>query len=1141
MVEYSTERTLYPILLKIFEELGFSGVQEISLSGRKYPDIKISYKDNAFYVQVKIGKLDTLRDILNDISKLMARREMYSQIKDVIGFIGVKFEESIRKIPLVTGREEQILRNAIENTKVFVVISAFKEERPLFYIIDGDISFSEAKQQIVEKLKEFIEERKVLINPESVVRLLKEYTNELAFILRAYYLSQPSEALVNLVGDISLFKSLLGVKEEDINKLLKNEDYKAAIVDLLAFILVNQILFYYLYSKRSKGKLPELKQVSSLLELRRYFDKILEIDFRVIYSINIFEKLPNDKQILNTINNIIDVLNANPVWKIPHDLLGRIYHELLPFRTRKVFATFYTHPIAAEILAGLTIDNYKETVIDPACGSGTLLVAAYNTKKKLYIEQIEQRSFISVEDEIRLHKQFVEKDITGIDIMPFAAHIAAMNLALQNIEAETNNLRIGVEDSLDILDKLASINHKDWTLALETVSTELVKIIKSLKSRQESLLKYLNNNKENKVKNIIIYTIDTSDAEDLILTKLKEKGYKIFSIDDKNVNFNSNYIAIIGINSYNINKLQNIFRKLIEIDKLNLAIIVRKGRLSESIIEDLKEIFEDILIETRDIFTIKPFDVVIMNPPFTDYEKLPFEYQDKLRYLNHRFNFIRENVGGRANLWIYFLILTHFLLKDNGKIGAVIPINIARGAATEKIRKFLLENYYIRWIIKPIVDLAFSEAAAFRDILFIAEKRKPKEDDITGIVFIKKSIRSSEFTIEEARRIVRDLRILYEKAKEGKIKHYKDPDGFYEVYFIDYKILKKYKDNLMPLLKETSLEEDLMEIVLERAKDKLKKLHKNDLKEGFHPKTKGIGELLFLVRPLDKARIIRNVISIIDTESEYTITIRIKKTGEYIKIPKFVVVPACKSPHGLRKMDITDIHDYFISKPFRDFNKLLLYSRYPNKNPLQFDWKYIEYEIKRLSKREYHILISERFGISKSMHLLAFYTEYPFTITTAAFIFIINKNKEESKQLIVWLNSVLYWYQIIKLSKETQGEYIEIRKPDLLQTYILNINKLSDREKKLLLDLFEEIKDIKFPSIMEQMKKGWEYIKQFGDKPWEGIFDYLKKIDLGTYARIKLDYTILKVLGFRDNEIKELLEKAYKAVYEELKAIKKAK
>ncbi|MGC8982109.1 MAG: Eco57I restriction-modification methylase domain-containing protein, partial [Minisyncoccia bacterium] len=117
-------------------------------------------------------------------------------------------------------------------------------------------------------------------------------------------------------------------------------------------------------------------------------------------------------------------------------------------------------------------------------------------------------------------------------------------------------------------------------------------------------------------------------------------------------------------------------------------------------------------------FYLKPADVVIMNPPFSDREKLPKDY---LRKLNEKGE-LGEICGHQVNLWGYFLALADLMLKPSGKVAAVVPINIARGKATEKIRNYLLENYYIKYIVKTTKDLAFSESASFRDILLVAEK-----------------------------------------------------------------------------------------------------------------------------------------------------------------------------------------------------------------------------------------------------------------------------------------------------------------------------------------------------------------------------------------------------------------------------------
>jgi len=72
------------------------------------------------------------------------------------------------------------------------------------------------------------------------------------------------------------------------------------------------------------------------------------------------------------------------------------------------------------------------------------------------------------------------------------------------------------------------------------------------------------------------------------------------------------------------------------------------------------------------------------------------------------------------------------------------------------------------------------------------------------------------------------------------------------------------------------------------------------------------------------------------------------------------------------------------------------------------------------------------------------------------------------------------------------------------------------RRKQNLLDLFEELRKVEFPSIIEQLETRF-------------------------WARVKLDKTILKVLGFTEEEMDEWLPKVYVALVEEMKAMKEVR
>ena len=122
-----------------------------------------------------------------------------------------------------------------------------------------------------------------------------------------------------------------------------------------------------------------------------------------------------------------------------HDVAGRIFHRLLD--TRKFLATNYTTIPAAIILAGLAFDERSECwsgidfadpqsvadlrIVDPACGSGTLLMAAAQEILK------RGRQVGSIYGEEReVVRSILERAVYGFDVVPAAIHLAASTLCM---------------------------------------------------------------------------------------------------------------------------------------------------------------------------------------------------------------------------------------------------------------------------------------------------------------------------------------------------------------------------------------------------------------------------------------------------------------------------------------------------------------------------------------------------------------------------------------------------------------------------------------------------------------------------------------------------------------------------------------
>lgn len=122
-----------------------------------------------------------------------------------------------------------------------------------------------------------------------------------------------------------------------------------------------------------------------------------------------------------------------------HDIAGRIFHRLLD--SRKFLATNYTTIPAAVLLAGLALDPRHELwrnlawsspesiarlrIVDPACGSGTLLMAVVQEVLKRH-----RRAGGDEESRTAIVRALLENALYGFDVVPAAVHLTATTLSM---------------------------------------------------------------------------------------------------------------------------------------------------------------------------------------------------------------------------------------------------------------------------------------------------------------------------------------------------------------------------------------------------------------------------------------------------------------------------------------------------------------------------------------------------------------------------------------------------------------------------------------------------------------------------------------------------------------------------------------
>jgi len=425
MSEKITERSLYAPILKLFEEVGkrfgvdVAGIQEVS-TDRKYPDILIQMNGHKILIQIKIDKVSRL--IEDIVSSYPTAKKLGADL------VGLLFPSEVRSIAPAALND---------------IVPRLRVDRALVLTqwLSADLGGVEL-QRIVERIVEsFIDYRKTLrpiIDYMTVAYIARETIEDLANALRGYMgVKKYFDMVQAVVGRFDFYRSLL-------EEFIENEEVmKSYLADIVAYLVVLQLLFSHIVSvkKYKKDVLPDIANpfaipdnliddIKNRLESTRIYEEYKDIVGSLPYILDILREVSSQSKIaLIALGRYIYALKVLRPEHVKEELLGRIYQEGLPPETRKNLGAFFTKPKAAKLLAELAVDRWDEKVLDPACGSGTLLVGAYWAKMKRAEEEE-----VSL-DRDRLHEIFVEKHIVGIDIMQFAKELATINLALQNVHS----------------------------------------------------------------------------------------------------------------------------------------------------------------------------------------------------------------------------------------------------------------------------------------------------------------------------------------------------------------------------------------------------------------------------------------------------------------------------------------------------------------------------------------------------------------------------------------------------------------------------------------------------------------------------------------------------------------------------------
>lgn len=236
------------------------------------------------------------------------------------------------------------------------------------------------------------------------------------------------------------------------------------ISNMAALIVINAMMFH----DRLCDVLPDLENVSSTIfpprekfmaphrvianheNLMFSWDYILSVNYWPVFKVarDIISRFTYlmAKEVIPICATTSARLLAHPATR-RHDLAGRIFNSLVT--DRKFLATFYTSVPAATLLSGLALDPARWEnldwsdiesikrfrVTDPACGTGTLLMSAYQ-------EMTHNHNVAGGSGGDSLHKSLIEDVICGADVVEAGIHLTACSLATMSPSVEFEHMKL---------------------------------------------------------------------------------------------------------------------------------------------------------------------------------------------------------------------------------------------------------------------------------------------------------------------------------------------------------------------------------------------------------------------------------------------------------------------------------------------------------------------------------------------------------------------------------------------------------------------------------------------------------------------------------------------------------------------------
>jgi len=423
-------------IAELLRKAGFKEVVAEVITKGNLPDVMINVSGVRVVLEGWFEK-----SVSPNVLKDKCRKRIEDNICDLA--IGIFYPDSLRE-----AKNEDELINKIKQSE-FEAFIFYPSSKGVVDQALGKVSFEQLAENINYLYSQVVKTDLLREKIIEIERAIQDFSN----ILLTSGIFFSSEKVIEEL------KKVLGIEEKALKaKFVKEDLIKVALFIIFDGLLFHQVLSSHYTHIKGLDKAPETNVLNFIKE---EWKKIMEINYLPIFVlafevVNCLPPSPSVDKIFEIFKSVVlEVISSGVLLK--HDLMGRVYHKLLLMTTGEFYASYYTSIPAAILLSNLTVKTEnpdlewdfgnleelkKMRIVDPACGSGTLLSAIYMAFKNEYILEHYRREQTNKLNLTKFHKLMIEEVLHGWDILDYAGHLTLLTLAFHNPRSFFNRCNV---------------------------------------------------------------------------------------------------------------------------------------------------------------------------------------------------------------------------------------------------------------------------------------------------------------------------------------------------------------------------------------------------------------------------------------------------------------------------------------------------------------------------------------------------------------------------------------------------------------------------------------------------------------------------------------------------------------------------